>query len=227
MENTLTPRRFHVIHFTQFIKKNSSFVGVFKHFTNCDVSAFLLTADVESDSFECSCATSPAPKCRRELCSPWQCRHRMVDEHLAIEWFGPRHLKQALNFRTCSRLLQFGNSWNFLHFTSAWPSLHIKHLTSFVMFVAFTDSSFRPLDLLSLKWLLELIGLDPEAFRIRTVSVSKELSHCIKNVLKSSYLGIFVLERVLSQCFFVSVSSFLLRAYKNIQSLKSSNLFNA
>jgi len=46
--------------------------------------------------------------------------------------------------------------------------------------------SIHPLDLLSLKLFLELIDLDPEVCSTRTISFSKEITHCVKNFLKSS-----------------------------------------
>jgi len=82
------------------------------------------------------------------------------------------------------------------------------------MFVAFTNNYLYSPDFLPTELLFELVDLDPEICSSRIVLFSKEMTHFIKNFLKSSYLGISALKSDIFQYLFVFSLNLLFRAYE-------------
>jgi len=106
---------------------------------------------MQTISFKMACwaAGSVAPKWRSEWCFSWQCRHWMVDWQFSIQWFSPRHRKQTLARLMRPRLLQLGNSRNFVHVNSVWASLHTTRAVFVVL--ALAKGSLRRPDFLLLR----------------------------------------------------------------------------
>jgi len=101
-----------------------------------------------------------------------------------------------------------------LHVANAWPPLHNKRLVSLLIFVAFTNNYLCSPDFSPIELLFELVDLDPEICSSRTVLFSKEMTHFVKNFLKSSYLGISALKSDLFQYLFVFSLNLLFRTYE-------------